>query len=301
MHSSNVFLERGTGSGSPRNESLNLMRAPLVLFATLLAQDCLKAGEPSLLDEGYRQMYNLQFQAAHRSFQEWERSHPTEPLGPVSDAAAYLFSEFDRLRVLESEFFVGKDSFESRRKLTLDVGARGSFEQALKDGQQLADCKLTHAPQDYDAMFANVLRIGLHADYQALIEKKYAESLNDIKSVRLLAQQLVTADPAYYDAYLAIGMENYLLSQKTAPLRWLLRLNGAQTDKEEGIRNLRLTAERGRYLLPFARLLLAVAALRDGDREQAATILRNLAREFPSNRLYGQELSKLMPHEKRAS
>jgi hypothetical protein len=277
------------------------MRAPLLLIATLLAQGCLKAGEPSLLDEGYRQMYNLQFEAAHRSFQEWEKSHPDEPLGPVSDAAAYLFSEFDRLQVLESEFFVGEDSFGPRRKLTPDAGVRESFEQALKNGQQLADRKLAHSPQDYDAMFANVLRIGLNADYQALIEKKYAASLKDIKSGRLLAKQLVAADPAYYDAYLAIGVENYLLSQKTAPLRWFLRMNGAQTDKEEGIRNLRLTAERGRYLLPFARLLLAVAALRDGDREQAATILRDLTREFPGNRLYVQELSKLTPREKSAS
>jgi len=215
-----------------------------------------------------------------------KRSHPAEPLGPVSDAAVYLFSEFDKLRVLESEFFVGKDSFGSRRKLMLDAGVRGSFEQ-------LANRKLAHSPQDYDAMFANVLRIGLHAE-------KYAASLNDIEAGRLLAQQLVAADPAYYDAYFVIGVENYLLSQKTTPLRWLLRINGAQTDEEEGIRNLRLTAKMGRYLLPFARLLLAVAALRDGDREHAATILRDLAREFPSNRLYSRELSKLMLHEKRA-
>jgi hypothetical protein len=85
-----------------------LMRAPLFLISTLLAPGCLKAGEPSLLDEGYRQMYNLQFQAAHRWFQECEKSHPDEPLGPVSDAAAYLFSEFERLQVLESEFLVGR-------------------------------------------------------------------------------------------------------------------------------------------------------------------------------------------------
>jgi hypothetical protein len=182
-----------------------------------------------------------------------------------------------------------------------DAGVRGSFEQALKNGRQLANRKLAHSPQDHDAMFANVLRIGLHADYQALIEKRCVASLDDIKAGRLLAQQLVAADPAYYDAYLAIGVENYLLSQRTAPLRWLLRMNGAQTDKEEGIRNLRITAERGRYLLPFARLLLAVAALRDGDREQAATILRNLTREFPDNRLYAQELSKLAPSEQGAS
>jgi hypothetical protein len=277
-----------------------MIRAPFILLSVLLAHLFLKAEEPSLLDQGYRQMYNLQFQEAHQSFQQWEKSHPAEPLGPVSDAAAYLFSEFDRLHILESEFFVDHDNFRSRQKLTPDAGVRGSFEQALNKGQQLADRKLAQSPQDCDAMFANVLRLGLHADYQALIEKKYAASLNEMKSGRLLAQQLVAANPAFYDAYLAIGVENYLLSQKMAPLRWFLRMSGAQTDKEEGMRNLKVTAEKGHYLLPFARLLLAVAALRDDDREHAVAILRDLAREFPNNRLYAQELSKLTARAKKS-
>ncbi len=51
-------------------------------------------------------MYNLQFADAHRTFLEWEKSHPSDPIGPASNAAAYLFSEFDRLHVLQSEFFV---------------------------------------------------------------------------------------------------------------------------------------------------------------------------------------------------
>lgn len=277
------------------------MRVALLLLAVPLGHMCLQGEESSLLEKGYREMYNLQFDAAHRSFQEFERSHPTDPMGPVSDAAAYLFSEFDRLHILESEFFVDDNSFRSRQKLTPDAGVRARFEQALNQAQQLAARKLAQSPQDHDAMFANVLRLGLHADYQALIEKRYVASLDEVKSGRLLAQQLVAADPAYYDAYLAIGVENYLLSQKIAPLRWLLRLNGAQTDKEQGIRNLRLTAEKGHYLLPYARLLLAVAALRDDDRERAAAILRDLAREFPKNRLYAQELSKITAHARKAS
>jgi hypothetical protein len=277
-----------------------MIRALLLLFPAFLAAPCLGADEPSLLDRGYRQMYNLQFQDAHRSFQEWQKSHPADPLGPVSDAAAYLFSEFDRLHILESEFFVDDDSFHSHRKLTPDARLRASFEESLNKGRQLANARLAQSPKDYDAMFANVLRLGLHADYLALIEKKYAVSLNEMKAGRLLAQQLVAADPGLYDAYLAIGVENYLLSQKIAPVRWLLRMNGAQTGKEEGLRNLRLTAEKGRYLLPFARLLLAVSALRDEDRERAAAILRDLAREFPANRLYTQELSK-MTHTKGSS
>ena len=67
------------------------------------------------LDAGYRQMYNLQFEQAHLTFARWEQDHPADPLGPASDAAAYLFAEFDRLGVLESEFFTDDDGFKKRR------------------------------------------------------------------------------------------------------------------------------------------------------------------------------------------
>jgi hypothetical protein len=39
--------------------------------------------------------------------------------------------------------------------------------------------------------------------------------------------------------------------------------------------------------------LLAVAALRNQDRDQARSILRELAVQFPHNRLYVEELARL--------
>ena len=45
--------------------------------------------------------------------------------------------------------------------------------------------------------------------------------------------------------------------------------------------------------IPNARLLLAVAALRDGDRTQALECLAGLAHEFPHNWLYATELARL--------
>jgi hypothetical protein len=56
---------------------------------------------------------------------------------------------------------------------------------------------------------------------------------------------------------------------------------------------LRITAEKGRYLKPYARLLLAVAALRDKDRVRARELMAGLASEFPHNRLYAEELARL--------
>jgi hypothetical protein len=266
----------------------------ILLAAALLApQPAIVARPPALLDQGYREMYDLQFEDAHRTFGEWQRLHPEDPMGPVSDAAAYLFSEFDRLHILQSEFFLHDDGFRSAHKPTPDLAIKRNFEAQLEKSRQLAERILARDPKDQTATFATVLRLGLHSDYLALVEKRYVASFREMKSGRILASELLAANPTYYDAYVAIGVENYLLSLKPAPVRWLLRIGGAQIDREEGLRKLRLTAQRGHYLLPFARLLLAVAALRDGDRKHARELLEGLTAEFPRNDLYRQELARL--------
>ena len=43
------------------------------------------------LDPGYREMYSLDFGGAHAEIAGWIQAHPEDPLGPASDAAAYLF------------------------------------------------------------------------------------------------------------------------------------------------------------------------------------------------------------------
>ena len=246
-----------------------------------------------MLQAGYHQMYDLEFDRAHKTFAEWERQRPDDPLGHVSNAAAYLFAEFDRLNILQSEFFVNDDRFRHAKRLLPDPAVRQAFDRELMQSEQLANGILARSPEDADALFAIILTMGLRADYAALIEKRYLDSLRIIKNSRATAEKLLSISPNYYDAYLAIGVENYMLSLKAAPVRWLLELGGAQTDRERGIQDLRLTAEKGHYLSPYARLLLAVAALRNKDRAQARDLLTALVREFPHNRLYSDELTRL--------
>jgi hypothetical protein len=246
-----------------------------------------------VIDRGFRQMYNLNFDEAHKTFAEWEREHPADPLGPVSNAAAYLFAEFDRLNILHSEFFVENSMFHRRPKVTPDATVRQAFDQELDKSAGLSDKILMQTPDDPDALFAKILTLGLRADYEALIERREFDALKVIKSSRATAERLLMIQPNYYDAYLAIGVENYLFSLKSAPMRWILQAGGAETDRDRGVEDLRLTAEKGRYLNPYARLLLAVAALRDKDVPKARDLLADLARDFPHNRLYAQELAQL--------
>jgi len=245
------------------------------------------------LNTGFGQMYNLDFAGAHQTFLGWEQAHPDDPLGPVSNAAAYLFAEFNRLKILEFDLFTENEKFEKRPKLVPDPAVKTFFENELIKSDQIANRELAGKPGDAHALLALVMASGLRGDYVALIEKKNLAGLSYMKNSRALAEKLLAVDPTCYDAYLAVGVENYLLSLNAAPIRWFLRLGGAETDKSQGIDKLKLTAQKGHYFAPYARLLLSVAALRDKDRNTARELLEGLSREFPKNDLYRKELARI--------
>jgi len=249
------------------------------------------AAAPATIEDGYRAMYNLQFDDAHRIFGAWQKAHPGDPFAPVSDAAAYLFTEFDRLHILEMEFFL--DDSEWEKKPAADSELKAKFEQALIKGERLADAALARSPNDKRALFAKAMAEGLRSDYLGLVEGRYLASLKAMKAGRVHAEKLIEIDPHYGDAYLAISIENYILSQKPMPLRWLLRAYGSQTDAARGIENVRLCIEHGLYMKPFARLMLAVAAMRGKDFDHAREILHGLAKEFPGNSLYAEQADRL--------
>ena len=249
--------------------------------------------QPANLYDGWLKMYDLKFDDAHQVFGEWKQSHPRDALGPASDAAAYLFSELARLGVLESEFFVDDARYQSRAKLRPDPKLKPNFDREIERTDQLADAALQAAAADPNALFAKSLTYGLRADLAALVEKQDLAALKYTKLGRPFADRLKAADPKDYDAYLGGGVENYLLSLKPAPLRALLWVTGSQVDREKGIENLRITAQYGHYLEPFAKLLLAVAALRDNNRSLARDLLSGLHNRFPDNPLYLKELNRL--------
>ena len=174
-----------------------------------------------------------------------------------------------------------------------DPKIKSEFEKELTKVDNLAKKRLAVSSRDENAMFATVLANGMRADYAAMIEKRNFAALSYVKNSRATAEELLKIHPNCYDAYLAIGVENYLLSLKSAPVRFILRIGGAQTDRDEGLQKLALTAEKGYYLAPYARLLLAVAAMRDNNHAKASELLTDLLHEFPDNDLIKKELGRV--------
>lgn len=261
--------------------------------AVARAADTIVVDPRTPLDRGYVSLYNLDFPDAHAEFGQWMQSHPNDPLGTASDAAAYLFGEFDRLHVIDVELFADQSRFDSRSKLVPDPNVRNAFEQRADQTNRLADAALARDPQDANALYAKTLICGMRSDYALMIDKADVTALSFSKQATALSRQTLAANPTMYDAYLASGVENYMLSLKWAPLRWVLSFTGAGTDRAKGIRLLKLTANQGHYLAPFAKMMLAVAAVRDGKPQQAREILTALSQEFPKNELYIHERDRI--------
>jgi hypothetical protein len=278
---------------SHRVRSLLLLVAAVLCGLTVnAAAGDLPTASPTL-DLGFHLLYDLDFNHAQQVFASWQEQHPEDPQGPASEAAGLLFSEFNRMGVLESQFYTDDHAFETRRKLSPDPAVRQRFDAALARAESRAQARLGHDSKDRDALFSMVLVNGLKADYAALVEKHNLASLRFTKQANAWAQQLMAVDPQCYDAHLATGVSQYIIGSMSAPVRWFLKLGGVAGDKQNGIQELQVTADRGHYLAPFARILLAIAYVREKDTSRARSLLVSLQNDFPQNPLFTREIARL--------
>ena len=276
----------------------NRVRVPVGWLALLLWPVTVAAGAnipssvPSL-DQGFRLLYQLNFPEADQVFAAWQQQHPGDPMGPAGEAAGLLFSEFERLGVLESQFYQNDRAFDTRKKFEPDGGVRDRFDAAVDRAESQAQTRLSQNANDQDALFAMTLASGLKADYAALIEKRNLISLHFTREASRWAKQLLTIDPKCYDAHLATGVSQYIVGSIASPIRWLVRLGGMTGTKAGGMDELQLTAQRGRYFAPFARILLAIAYVRENDKPRARELLVSLQQDFPQNPLFAREIGRL--------
>jgi hypothetical protein len=130
-------------------------------------------------------------------------------------------------------------------------------------------------------------------DYTALVEKKQLSSLSLVKRSTAFAQRLLKINPQYYDAYLTTGTTEYLIGSLPFFVRWFVRVDNINGDKTQGMQTVQLVATHGHYLKPFAKILLAIANLREKRPRESEKLLIELSHDFPENPLFKKELALL--------
>ncbi len=241
----------------------------------------------------FDRLYNFDFPGAHAILNRRVAEAPEDPLGYSVRASAYLFHELDRLSILESDFFADDSHIADKKKLKPDPEIKAKLFQAIDDAQSRAQAKLAKDPNDEEALFSMCITSGVQTDYTALVEKRQISSLSLVKKGASYAQRLLKLNPKYYDAYLTTGMTEYVIGSLPFFVRWFIKVDNINGSKEQGIKTVEIVARQGRYLKPFAKILLAVANIREKQPRAAENILYELAKDYPENPLFKKELSQL--------
>jgi hypothetical protein len=247
----------------------------------------------SQMDAGFHQLYELRFAEARTEFIAWEKGQPNNAMGPMAEAASYLFEEFNAQGVLSSAYFLDDEQFLGGKPLKPNQERRAAFEGAVARAEKLARARLHDSPEDTDALLALSATEGMRADYASIIEKKQIESLGLLKDADTLARKVLAIDPSRADANVSIGTAQYIIGCLPPYKRFILWFGGIHGDRAAGMERLRMTAENGHYLRPYGQLMLALAALREKQNDLARTELQQLVAEFPDNPAFSRELEKL--------
>lgn len=246
-----------------------------------------------LLDAGFRELYKLNFHGARAAFLSYQQTQPGDPMGKAAEAASYLYEQFHAKGVLTSAFFLndakllgGLDGNPSENRNIAFLDANGRAREMAEQG-------LRSNPRDPRGLLVLTLTDGMESDYVALIEKRQFASLSLIRRAEREADSLLAVDPSAQDAYVALGMSNYIIGCLPGYKRAVLWFGGIHGDRARGIAQMQLAAEHGHYLQPFAKILLALAFEREHQPDRARALLAELAYDFPANPLFARELALL--------
>lgn len=242
------------------------------------------------LDTGFNKLYALDFDGARVDFKEYQRIRPDDPMGKAAEAASYLYQQFDTKGILSSEFFLNDERFLGGAEGSPSQNRNAPFEAAVHESREMAKKRVKANSHDVQGLLVLTIADGMESNYDAFIQKKQMAALSFMKQGEAEANAVLSVDPSSQDAYVALGMANYVIGSLPSYKRAFLWFGGVHGDKVKGMELMSTAAEHGRYLSPFAKIMLALAYEREHQPEKARLLLSELSAQFPSNRIFAHEL-----------
>ena len=272
--------------------ALSLLLGPVIGFAGETPDHSPAFTAVPELTAGFDLLYEQKFAEAREVFASWQSRHPDQPFAEVAIAASYLFEELSRQGVLTSDFFLNEKKFLRGIDGKPDPERMTRFREALAQARQLARERQKTDPKDGEALFALTLAAGMESNEESILQKRHLAALRRTKEANEYAKRLLAQNPEATDAYVALGMANYIIGSLGPASRFTLWFGGIHGDKKIGMEQLAKTTENGLYLKPFAKIVLALAARREKQDPLAQKLLRGLTEQYPGNELFASEYAK---------
>ncbi len=248
----------------------------IILFhiPEIFAQD---AKFDSLITTGIKQIYNIKFPEAEKTFRRVIADYPNHPSG------RFFLAMIDWWKIL-----INPDSEDHD-----DI-----FFQKLEDVIYQCDQLLKKNPENVDALFFKGGAIGFRGRLRAFRDS-WLKAADDGRDALPIVEKASNLDPKNVDVQLGFGIYNYYAAviPEEYPIVKPLMLFFPDGDKKKGIEQLNNTAQNGKYAKYEAQYFLMTLYYNfENNPFKADEYAQILIKEFPDNptfqRWYGRIAAK---------
>lgn len=235
----------------------------LLFFSNLLiAQE--KEDLDKEIKKGIDLIYNIKFDEAEKKFKEIMSSYPESPSG---------------------RFFLAMIEWWKIALNIWDESRDEKFFAMLEDVIFHCNEKLKKNPNDIEAIFYKGGAIGFRGRLRATRES-WIKAANDGREALPLIQLAHKLDPNNYDIYFGLGLYNYYAAviPDKYPILKPFMIFFPSGDKEKGIQQLELAAEKGKFTSTETKyFLMTIYYDNESNYSRALELINDLRKQYPDN------------------
>jgi tetratricopeptide (TPR) repeat protein len=252
--------------------------------------------DPEIRD-GMTHFYNLDYDGAISRFEHVIATHPNEPMPYAYDLVAVIFRELYHQDLLDTTYYARDSFLTNQRKVDIPPANRQKIEDLTDKVIALADERIKNNSRDANAYFARGYARGLHAAFITLADHSFYGAARQGLAARSDSESALKIDPDYYDANMAIGIQQFAVASLPRFVRMVVGIAGVGGNKEKGLNLLKIAASKGTVTPVEARTTLSLFLRHDGRYPEALAVQHGLATEYPHDYLFRLEEANLAKDE----
>ncbi len=258
--------------------------------------------------EGNEALYNMDYATARAKFEEIRKRIAHHPAGDLYVATVIWLEHLNKSRRLqtslykdESSFYAGADKAkEETEGDAVDPAVDRAFRDRMAQAKTKALSLVARNKNDADAQYFLGAYYGVMAGYEASTARKFYSAMrNGSRSVDA-HEKTLKLNPNYYDAYLSVGMYDYIVGSLPFMYKALVAVVGVRGNKQRGITRLKGVVEKETATADDARVMLLAIYQNEKRYEDALALLDQLSAKYPRSYLIKLERAYTLVSLKRA-
>jgi tetratricopeptide (TPR) repeat protein len=249
----------------------------------LLAQDLKTPEFQEGATKGFDYVYSLDYEDARNAFQNLRQRYPQHPGPPLYLALTLWQRELFRRHELGLDRFTAPESFLQGNGQEMPVEERNAFFKYVGESQAFCQTILKEKPGDRDARYFLGATYATLAAFAVTIDHDKREAFRQGKKAYQYHLGIVMEQPTYYDAYVTLGLYEYIVANLPWYMKWIAQIAGYKGTEERAFEYIRLAATKSQFVSTNARALLVVLCLRQKLYDEALQNAEFLHRKYPRN------------------